>query len=487
LGKERPCDLGLTFGDVLLAPGYSDVIPSDTNIDSKFSKNINLFLPIVSSAMDTVTEDDMAIAVALQGGLGIIHKNLSIEEQASQVRKVKRFESVLIPDPIKVVPSVTIEEVEELMKSHNISGVPVVDNKGKLKGIITKSDLIFEDDKSKKVKEVMTPRKKLITGKKGVSVKQVKDLFRKYKFEKLPLVDKNNKLVGLITLRDILKRKEFPKANIDKEGRLYSGAAVGISDDTKERATELLNAGVDCLVVDTAHAHTKKVFDVAKMLRKICDKDLIVGNIVTEEAAKDLLKLNVDAVKIGVGPGSICTTRVISGIGVPQLTAIQNVAKAVKGKVPIIADGGVTFSGDITKALAGGADSVMIGGLLAGTDEAPGDSILLEGRRFKVYRGMGSVDAMEAGSKDRYFQNFHTGKLVPEGVVSRVPYKGPVSEVLFQLEGGLRSGMGYVGAKNLKELKDKAKFIQVTNAGLTESHPHDVKIIKEPPNYEIIT
>jgi IMP dehydrogenase len=483
LGKERPCNLGLTFGDVLLAPGYSDVIPSETNIDSKFSKHIDLFLPIVSSAMDTVTEDDMAIAVALQGGLGIIHKNLSIEEQSAQVRKVKRFESVLIPDPITVLPDVAIKEVEDLMSYHNISGVPVVDNKGKLKGIITKSDLIFEDDKNKKVKEVMTPRGKLITGEKGISIKKTKDLFRKHKFEKLPLVDKNDKLVGLITLRDILKRKEFPKANIDEEGRLYCGAAVGVSEETKERAEELLSAGVDCLVVDTAHAHTKKVFDVTKMLRKICDKDLVVGNMVTGEAAKDFMRFEVDAVKVGVGPGSICTTRVISGIGVPQLSAIQNVADVVKGKIPIIADGGITFSGDITKAIAGGADSVMIGGLLAGTDEAPGDSILLEGRRFKVYRGMGSVDAMEAGSKDRYFQ---TGKLVPEGVVSRVPYKGPVREVLFQLAGGLRSGMGYVGARDIKELREKAKFIQVTNAGLTESHPHDVKIIKEPPNYEII-
>jgi len=483
LGKEGHSNLGLTFGDVLLAPGYSDVIPSDTDINSKFSRNISLPIPIVSSAMDTVTEEEMAIAITLQGGLGIIHKNLSIKEQAAQVRKVKRFESVLIPDPIKVVPSATIKEVEELMKTHNISGVPVVDDKGKLKGIITKSDLIFEDDKNKKVKEVMTPRGKLITGKKGVSIEEVKKLFRKHKFEKLPLVDKNDKLVGLITLRDILKRKEFPRANIDKEGRLNCGAAVGVSEDTRERAEELLNAGVDCLVVDTAHAHTKKVFDITRMLRKICDKDLVVGNIVTGEAAKDLIKLDVDAVKVGVGPGSICTTRVISGIGVPQLTAIQNVAEIIKRRIPVIADGGVTFSGDITKALAGGADSVMIGGLLAGTDEAPGDSILLEGRRFKVYRGMGSVDAMEAGSRDRYFQ---TGKLVPEGVVSRVPYKGPVGEVLFQLEGGLRSGMGYVGARNLKELREKAKFIQVTNAGLTESHPHDVKIIKEPPNYEVI-
>jgi len=483
LGKKKSFDLGLTFGDVLLAPGYSEVIPSETDIRSKFSRRIGLPLPIVSSAMDTVTEEEMAIAVALQGGLGIIHKNLSIEEQAAQVRKVKRFESVLIPDPITVAPSATIKEVESLMKSHNISGVPVVDSNKRLKGIITKSDLIFEDNKSKKVNKVMTARGKLITGRKGISIEEVKKLFRKHKFEKLPLVDKNDRLVGLITLRDILKRKEFPRANIDKEGRLYCGAAVGISNDTKERAEELLNAAVDCLVIDTAHGHTKKVFDVARKLRKICDRDLVVGNIVTGEAAKDLLKLNVDAVKVGVGPGSICTTRVISGIGVPQLTAIQNVADAVKRKIPVIADGGITFSGDITKALAGGADCVMIGNLLAGTDEAPGDSILLEGRRFKVYRGMGSVDAMEAGSRDRYFQ---TGKLVPEGVVSRVPYKGPVSEVLFQLEGGLRSGMGYVGARNLKELREKARLIQVTNAGFTESHPHDIKIIKEPPNYEII-
>jgi IMP dehydrogenase len=482
LEKERPFNLGLTFADVLLEPGYSEVIPSETDIKSKFSRNIGLLLPIVSSAMDTVTEEEMAIAVALQGGLGIIHKNLSIEKQAAQVRKVKRFESVLIPDPITVFPSVTIKEVKEIMSSHNISGVPVVDTEGKLRGIITKSDLIFEDDINKKIQQVMTPRKKLVTGKKGVSIEEVKSIFRKHKVEKLPLVDKDDRLVGLITLRDILKRKEFPRANIDEEGRLYCGAAVGVSDDTEERAKELLSAGVDCLVVDTAHGYTKKVFDITKKLRSFCDKDLVVGNIVTGEAAKDLMKMDVDAVKVGVGPGSICTTRVISGIGIPQLTAIQNVAKVVKGKIPVVADGGVTFSGDITKALAGGADSVMIGSLLAGTDEAPGESILLEGRRFKVYRGMGSIDAMEEGSRDRYFQ---TGKLVPEGVVSRVPHKGPVSEVLFQLEGGLRAGMGYVGARNLQELRAKAKFVQVTNAGLTESHPHDVKIIKDPPNYEV--
>jgi IMP dehydrogenase len=484
LEKERPFNLGLTFGDVLLEPGYSEVIPSETDIKSKFSRHIGLLLPIVSSAMDTVTEEEMAIAVALVGGLGIIHKNLSIEKQATQVKKVKRFESVLIPDPITVLPSVTIKEVKEIMSSHNISGVPVVDAKGKLEGIITKSDLIFEDNVNKKIQEVMTPRVKLVTGKKGVSIEEVKEIFRKHKVEKLPLVDKDDRLVGLITLRDILKRKEFPRANIDEEGRLYCGAAVGVSDDTQERAKELLDAGVDCLVVDTAHGYTKKVFDITKMLRRICDKDLVVGNIVTGEAAKDLLKMDVDAVKVGVGPGSICTTRVISGIGIPQLTAIQNVVKEVKGKVPVIADGGITFSGDITKALAGGADSVMIGSLLAGTDEAPGDSILLEGRRFKVYRGMGSIDAMEEGSRDRYFQ---TGKLVSEGVVSRVPHKGPVSEVLFQLEGGVRAGMGYVGARNLQELRKKAKFVQVTNAGLTESHPHDVKIIKDPPNYEVLS
>jgi len=483
LEKERPFNLGLTFGDVLLEPGYSEVIPSDTDIKSNFSRNIGLLLPIVSSAMDTVTEEEMAIAVALVGGMGIIHKNLSIEKQAAQVRKVKRFESVLIPDPITVLPSVTIREVKEIMSCHNISGVPVVDARGKLEGIITKSDLIFEDNINKKIREVMTPRKKLVTGKKGVSIEEVKEIFRKHKVEKLPLVDKDDRLVGLITLRDILKRKEFPRANIDEEGRLYCGAAVGVSDDTEERAKELLDAGVDCLVVDTAHGYTKKVFDITKKLRAFCDRDLVVGNIVTGEAAKDLLKMDVDAVKVGVGPGSICTTRVISGIGIPQLTAIQNVAKAIKGKVPVIADGGIIFSGDITKALAGGADSVMIGSLLAGTDEAPGESILLEGRRFKVYRGMGSIDAMEEGSRDRYFQ---TGKLVPEGVVSRVPHKGPVGEVLFQLEGGLRAGMGYVGARNLQELRKKAKFVQVTNAGLTESHPHDVKIIKDPPNYEVL-
>lgn len=482
--KERAFDLGLTFGDVLLKPGYSEVLPGDTDINTKFSRNINLRLPIVSSAMDTVTEEEMAIAIALQGGLGIIHKNLSIEKQAAQVRKVKRFESVLISDPITVTPKATTKEVEDLMEHYNISGVPVIDNQGKLEGIITKSDLIFEDDKNKKIKEVMTPREKLITGEKGVSIEKVKRLFRKHKVEKLPLVDKDDRLVGLITLRDILKRKEFPEANIDEKGQLYCGAAVGVGDDTLERASELLEAGVDCLVIDTAHGHTKKVFDIAKKVREICDRDLVVGNIVTKKAAKDFLKMELDAVKVGVGPGSICTTRVVSGIGVPQLTAIRDVAEGIEGKIPIIADGGITFSGDITKALAVGADSVMIGGLLAGTDEAPGDSILLEGRRFKVYRGMGSVDAMEAGSKDRYFQ---TGKLVPEGVVSRVPYKGPVSEVLFQLEGGLRSGMGYIGASNLKELREKAEFIQVTNAGLTESHPHDVKIIKEPPNYEILS
>ncbi|MEO0293938.1 MAG: IMP dehydrogenase [candidate division WOR-3 bacterium] len=481
--REKKLDIGLTFGDVLLEPGYSEVLPQEVDINSKFSRNIGLKLPIVSAAMDTVTEEEMAIAIALQGGLGIIHRNLSIEAQANQVRKVKRFESVLIPDPITVSPSFTIREVKEIMKAYKISGVPVVSEDGRLKGIITKSDLIFEEDETKKIKEIMTPREKLITGEKGISIEKVKELFRKHKVEKLPLVDNDDRLVGLITLRDILKRKEFPRANIDEEGRLYCGAAVGVGEDTIDRAKELLSAGVDCLVIDTAHGYTKKVFEVTKKLRKICDKDLIVGNVVTEEAAKELLKLDVDGIKVGVGPGSICTTRVISGIGVPQLTAIQRVAKAVKGKVPIIADGGIVFSGDITKALAGGADSVMIGNLLAGTDEAPGESMLLEGRRFKVYRGMGSIDAMEKGSKDRYFQ---TGKLVPEGVVSRVPHKGPVSEVLFQLEGGLRAGMGYVGARNIKELRKKAKFIRVTTAGLTESHPHNVKIIKEPPNYEVL-
>ncbi len=482
MGKGRNYDLGLTFDDVFLKPRYSSVLPRETNLCSRFSRNIGLRIPIVSAAMDTVTEKEMAIAVALHGGLGIIHKNMSIEGQADQVRKVKRYESVLIPDPITVLPSATIKEVEETMKHYNISGVPVVDGEGKIQGIVTKRDLIFEDDESKRIKEVMTSKSELVTGEKGISLEEVKKTLRKHRIEKLPLVDKEEHLTGLITLRDILKRKEFPKANIDEKGRLYCGAAVGVDPDTSERAEELLKAGIDCLVVDTAHGHTKKVIEITKKLRKICDCDLMVGNIATGEAAKDLLRLDIDGIKVGVGPGSICTTRVITGVGIPQITAIQNVAQTLNHEIPIIADGGIRFSGDITKAIAAGSDSVMIGALLSGTDEAPGDSILLEGRRFKVYRGMGSVDAMKEGSKDRYFQ---TGKLVPEGVVARVPYKGPVSEVIFQLVGGLRSGMGYVGARSIKELRERAEFIQVTSAGLKESHPHDIKISKEPPNYEI--
>jgi len=482
LAKERKFPEGLTFGDVLLKPKYSSVLPNEVDLCSRFSTNIGLNFPIISSAMDTVTEKEMAIALALQGGLGIIHKNMSIEKQAAQVRKVKRYESVFISDPVTVSPSDTIGKLMGLMEHYNISGVPVVDKEKKIQGIVTKRDIIFEEDRSKFIRKVMTSRKALITGRDGISLDEVKDILRKHRVEKLPLVDKEGRLTGLITLRDILKRKEFPEANIDEEGKLYCGAAVGVSPDTAERAQELLKAGADCIVIDTAHGHTKKVFDVAKRLRKICSSDLVVGNIATGDAARGLLKLDVDAIKVGVGPGSICTTRVISGIGVPQLSAILEVSDAVKGQTPVIADGGITYSGDITKAFAAGADSVMIGSLLAGTDEAPGEQVILEGRRFKVYRGMGSIDAMEQGSKDRYFQ---TGKLVPEGVVARVPYKGPVNEVLFQLAGGVRSGMGYVGATTIKELKEKAEFIRVTSAGLRESHPHDVKITKEPPNYEI--
>jgi len=482
LTKGRNFPEGLTFDDVLIKPGYSSVLPQDVDFHSRFSTNIQLRLPIISAAMDTVTEKEMAIAIALQGGLGIIHKNMPIEEQAEQVRKVKRYESVMIQDPVAVFPSDTIRKLKEIMVQYNISGVPVVDEREKIQGIVTKRDLIFEEDETIPIEKVMTPRKDLITGKKGISLEEVKEILRKHKIEKLPLVDKDDRLAGLITLRDILKRKEFPNANIDEKGRLYCGAAVGVSPNTYERAEELMKAEIDCIVIDTAHGHTEKVFNVARRLRKMCDCDLVVGNIATGEAAKGLLELDVDAIKVGIGPGSICTTRVISGIGVPQITAVMEVAKVVEGKRPIISDGGVTYSGDITKALAAGADSVMIGNLLAGTDEAPGDQIFLEGRRFKIYRGMGSLDAMKQGSKDRYFQ---TGKLVPEGVVARIPYKGPVSEILFQLAGGIRSGMGYVGASNIKELKEKAEFIRITSAGVRESHPHDVKITKEPPNYEI--
>lgn len=482
MGDKRDFKEGLTFNDVLIKPEYSSVIPADTEIRSIFSRNIKMNLPIASAAMDTVTEKEMAIAMAKQGGIGIIHKNMSVEKQAEQVRKVKRYESVLIPDPVTTTPDTTVRELLELMEKYNISGVPVTETDGELVGIVTRRDLVFVEDESRKVREIMTGRKDLITGDEGISIEKVKEILKEHAVEKLPLVDKKGYLKGLITLRDILKRKEFPEANIDEKGRLYCGAAVGVGKDTERRVEALIDSGVDCIVVDTAHAHTEKVFNVSKKVRKMGDFDLVVGNIATGKAAIDLLKLDIDALKVGVGPGSICTTRVISGIGVPQVTAIMEVSKAVSGKVPVIADGGISYSGDIVKALAAGADSVMVGSLLAGTNEAPGDQILLEGRRFKVYRGMGSIDAMKEGSKDRYFQ---TGKLVPEGVVARVPYKGPVSEVLFQLSGGLKSGMGYVGARTIKELQDKSEFIKVTKAGMIESHPHGVKITKEPPNYEI--
>ncbi len=472
---------GLTFDDVLLVPQYSNVLPRDVNVETQFSRNIRLKIPIVSAAMDTVTESKMAIAMAREGGLGIIHKNMPIEKQALEVEKVKRFESAVIERPITLHENDTIAHAKDLMNKHGVTGFPVVDSSGKLVGIMTRRDIVFEHDSNKPVKDVMT--KKPISCLVGTSLEDAREIFARHRIEKLPIVDKNGKLCGLITLKDLMKRKLFPFSSKDKRGRLLVGAAVGIARDTIDRTKELLSCGCDVIVIDTAHAHSEKVLEMTKKLRNIVkDAELVVGNVATIEATKALNELEVDAVKVGIGPGSICTTRVIAGIGVPQLTAIMECSK--NSKVPIIADGGIRYSGDITKALAAGANSCMLGNLLAGTEESPGENILLEGRRYKVYRAMGSISAMQRGSSDRYFQE-EAKKFVPEGVEGRVPYRGPVSEVLYQLVGGLKSGMGYVGARNIPELHKKAKFIRITFAGLRESHPHDIIITREPPNYEV--
>ncbi len=475
----------LTYDDVLLVPAYSDVLPRETSTQSRLTSKIKLNIPIVSAAMDTVTEADLAIAMALEGGLGFIHKNMTIAQQAEQVRKVKRSQSGLILDPITLSVNATVQDAENIMREFRIGGIPIVDGNGKLLGIITNRDLRFQKDMSLAVESIMT-KENLITAPDNITLDKAETILQQYKIEKLPIVNKKGKLTGLVTFKDIQKKKNKPNACNDSFGRLRVGAAVGVTPDILDRIEALKNAGVDVISIDTAHGHSKGVMDAAKRVKKKYPTlEIIVGNIATGEAAKALAKVGADAVKVGVGPGSICTTRVVAGVGLPQLSAVYEASKALKGSgVPVIADGGIRFSGDIVKALAAGADSVMIGSLLAGTDEAPGEMIIYEGRKFKSYRGMGSLEAMEVGSKDRYFQDVEDDikKLVPEGISGRVPFKGLVSEVLYQMVGGLRAGMGYCGARNIEALK-KAKFVKITSAGVTESHPHDVAITREAPNY----
>lgn len=475
----------LTYDDVLLVPAYSEVLPRETQTNTFLTANITLNIPIVSAAMDTVTEAEMAIGMALEGGLGFIHKNMTIAQQAEQVRRVKRSQSGLIFDPVTLPVNSTIRDAEKIMREFKIGGIPVVDGNGKLVGIITNRDLRFQKDMNKPIAEIMTSEK-LITAPEGINLAKAEGILQQYKIEKLPIVNKKGKLTGLITYKDILKKKNKPNACNDEYGRLRVGAAVGVTPDVVERIEALKAAGVDVISIDTAHGHSKGVMDAARRVkRKFPALNLIVGNIATGDAAKDLAKAGADAVKVGVGPGSICTTRIVAGIGLPQLTAVYESAKAIKGSnVKVIADGGIRFSGDVVKALAAGADSVMIGSLLAGTEEAPGEMIIYEGRKFKSYRGMGSLEAMDDGSKDRYFQDTEDDikKLVPEGISGRVPFKGSAAEVLYQLVGGLRAGMGYCGAPDLQKLK-RARFVKITAAGVAESHPHDVAITREAPNY----
>lgn len=476
---------GLTFDDVLLVPAYSDVLPRDVMLTSTFTRNIVLNTPIVSAAMDTVTESKLAIAIAREGGIGVIHKNMSIDEQVKQVTTVKRAENGMIYDPITVEKDKTVADVLGMMSTYKIGGIPVVDKDGYLVGIVTNRDLRFERRFDKKIEEVMT-KENLVTTNESTDLEKAADILQNYKIEKLPVVDKNNKLIGLVTYKDITKAKDKPNACKDKKGRLRVAAAVGISGDSMERIDALVKADVDAIVMDTAHGHSKYVLETLKRAKaKYPEKEFVVGNIATAEAATDLVLAGADAVKVGIGPGSICTTRVIAGVGMPQLSAIYNVSKAIKDSgVPVIADGGLRYSGDIVKALAAGASSVMAGSLFAGVEESPGETILFQGRKFKAYRGMGSVEAMQAGSKDRYFQDVEEDikKLVPEGIAARVPYKGTLYEVLYQLIGGLRAGMGYCGAKDINALHH-AKFTRITAAGVLESHPHDVAITREAPNY----
>ncbi|MXW43947.1 MAG: IMP dehydrogenase [Candidatus Dadabacteria bacterium] len=479
----------LTFDDVILSPRYSEVLPSEVDVSVRLTRRINLNIPILSAAMDTVTEFRTSIAMAQEGGIGIIHRNLSIPAQAGEVERVKKYESGMIVNPLTVRPGTRVSEALEIMVENDISGLPVVKSDNTLHGIITNRDIRFEKNMDLKIDKVMTPKKELVTVKEGTTLLEAKELLHKFKIEKLPVVDDSFKLRGLITMKDIEKIEKFPKASKDVMGRLLVGAAVGVDKHSQERVDELVAAGCDVIVVDTAHGHSKRVLDsLAHIRKKYPEIDLVAGNVATSEAAEDLIKAGADCLKVGVGPGSICTTRVIAGIGVPQITAIRKVCSvAKKHDIPVIADGGIKYSGDITKALAAGADSVMIGNLLAGSDEAPGEVVLYQGRTYKVYRGMGSIEAMRAGSRDRYAQDdeMMEAKLVPEGIEGRVPYRGNIGAIVYQLVGGLRAGMGYTGSATIKELQENAKFVKITNAGLQESHVHDIVITKESPNYRI--
>jgi len=478
---------GLTYDDVLLVPAYSEVLPKDVSLKSKLTRNIEVNTPIVSAAMDTVTEAELAIAMAQQGGIGVIHKNMTIAEQALEVRKVKRSESGMILDPVTLDEEAKVSDALDLMRENKIGGIPVVDSSRGLKGIVTNRDLRFEKNMNRPIREVMTSEN-LVTTVDGTDLSKAEEILQQNKIEKLPVVDQHNKLIGLITYRDIIKVKTHPNSCKDSYGRLRVAAAVGVTADTLERVTALVDAGVDAIVIDTAHGHTQGVVDKLKSVKsKFPQLDVIVGNIATAEAAKYLVEHGADAVKVGIGPGSICTTRVIAGVGVPQLSAVNDVAQALEGTgVPVIADGGIRYTGDIVKAVAAGADTIMLGSMFAGVEESPGETIIYEGRKFKSYRGMGSLEAMQKGSKDRYFQDAENDvkKLVPEGISGRVPYKGHLIEVMYQIIGGLRAGMGYCGAPTIAKLKG-SKFVRITSAGVRESHPHDVTITREAPNYSI--
>lgn len=477
---------GLTYDDVLLVPAFSEILPREVNIQTKFTRNINLNVPIVSAAMDTVTESKMAIAMAREGGIGVLHKNMTIEQQALKVRKVKRAESGMIIDPITLPITAIVSDAKEYMREHSIGGIPIVDDAGKILGIVTNRDLRFEKNDQRPIAEVMTSEN-LVTVAEGTSLGQAEVVLQENKIEKLPVVNSEDKLVGLITFRDITKLTQKPIANKDSYGRLRVAAAVGVTGDAVQRTEALVKAGVDAIIIDTAHGHTRGVVSVLKEVKqKFPDLEVVVGNIATADAAKYLVEAGADAVKVGIGPGSICTTRIVAGVGFPQFSAVLEVAAAIKGSgVPVIADGGIRYTGDIPKAIAAGADSVMLGSLLAGTKESPGETIIYEGRKFKSYRGMGSVEAMKKGSKDRYFQDVEDDikKLVPEGIVGRVPYKGDLFESIHQFIGGLRAGMGYCGAGDIDALKENGRFVKITASGIHESHPHDVTITKESPNY----